>query len=77
LRVTDTPVPWSCARSFGFLLVHVGADAGARERAHARADQRALAAFLGIVTRGSAEHGARERADAGALGALFTFLSPV
>ena len=74
LRVTDTPVPCSCARSLASWLVHVGANAGTRERTDARADQRAFAAFLGIVAGGGAEDGTRERADAGALGGVVDLL---
>ena len=44
------------------------------ERTHARADQRAFAAFLGVVAGGRADHGARDRANAGTLGSVVDLL---
>ena len=66
-RVTLTPDE----RSFGFLLVHIVADAAARERTHACADQRALTPVVGVALADqSACERTQERAANRAIGRL-------
>ncbi len=51
----------------GFLAVHVMTDGATGQRAYARADQRTLAPFDGIVTGDEADDGTCRRADQRAL----------
>jgi hypothetical protein len=72
--VTDTPGALQLRTQFCFLLVHVGADACARQGTDTRADERSLAALLGIVAGQCAEHRTGSRADTCALGGVVDLL---